>query len=176
MLLETGRLRIRYINRDDWKSLQEIWENFASSEYAQYDIWHNTDTADVRKRAARWEEGNRGTEHLFFAVCLKDTMIGYVSFNKRGDGYEVGYCFHSAYQGKRYARESLLALMDYFQGMGITRLTAGTALKNLPSVKLLQAVGFRQTGTEQVSFYKDRTGGDIVFDGGIYEWTPGKNA
>ena len=100
MLLETGRLRIRYINRDDWKSLQEIWENFASSEYAQYDIWHNTDTADVRKRAARWEEGNRGTEHLFFAVCLKDTMIGYVSFNKRGDGYEVGYCFHSAYQGK----------------------------------------------------------------------------
>ena len=38
MLLETGRLRIRYINRDDWKSLQEIWKDFASSEYAQYDV------------------------------------------------------------------------------------------------------------------------------------------
>ena len=66
-------------------------------------------------------------------------------------------------------------IMDYFQGMGVTRLTAGTALKNLPSVKLLQRTGFRQTGTEKVSFYKDRTGDDIIFDGGIYEWTPEKN-
>ena len=174
MLLKTERLYIRYINRDDWKSLQEIWKNFASSKYAQYDVWHNTDAADVRKRAVRWEEGNRGEDHLFFAVCLKDTMIGYISFNRRGDGYEVGYCFHSAYQGKGYAREGLLALVNYFQEIGISGLTAGTALKNLPSVKLLRAVGFRQTGTERVSFYKYRAGRDIVFDGGIYEWMPEK--
>jgi len=36
-------------------------------------------------------------------------------------------------------------------------------------VKLLHAVGFRQTGTEKVSFYKDEEGNAIYFDGGIYE-------
>lgn len=77
MLLETGRLGIRYINRDDWKSLQEIWKDFTSSEYAQYDVWHNTDTADVRKRAARWEEGNRGTDHGLFSGNGRNKAYGW---------------------------------------------------------------------------------------------------
>ena len=39
----------------------------------------------------------------------------------------------------------------------------------MPSVSLLHALGFRQTGTEAVSFYQDADGNDIVFDGGIFE-------
>ena len=52
---------------------------------------------------------------------------------------------------------------------GFTKITAGTALKNTPSVRLLLSLGFRQTGAETVSFYQDEMGQDIVFEGGRYE-------
>lgn len=169
MLLETERLSIRYITKQDWKSIQEIWEDFNQSGYAQYDTPHNTDAADVRARIARWAEANRGMEHMFFAVCRRERVIGYISCNARENIYEVGYCFHSAYHGMGYAKESMAALLDYLRSFGIVRFCAGTALENLPSVKLLKVLGFEMTGTEKVSFYKDEKGKDICFEGGIFE-------
>ena len=52
---------------------------------------------------------------------------------------------------------------------GAVTITAGTALNNTPSVRLLTSLGFRQIGTETVSFYKDSAGNDITFEGGNYE-------
>ncbi len=42
-------------------------------------------------------------------------------------------------------------------------------MNNTPSVRLLASLGFRQTGTEKVSFCKDVEGNDITFEGGNYE-------
>ena len=169
MLLKTERLTIRHITENDWKSIKEIWENFNTSEFAQYDMPHNIDDEDVRTRISRWAKANSGIEHMFFAICFNDTVIGYIAFNIRENGYEIGYCFHSDFHGKGYAKESHLALFDYLKGIGITRFSAGTAINNIPSVSLLKALGFKQVGTEKVSFYKDSNGNDIVFDGGIFE-------
>lgn len=169
MLLKTKRLTIRHISADDWKSIKEIWVDFNASVFSQYDMLHSTDDADVQPRIARWAAANSGTEHMFFAVCLDDTVIGYIAFNIRENGYEIGYCFHSAYHGKGYAKESHLALIAYMRDLGIKRLTAGTALANTPSVMLIKSLGFRLIGTEKVSFYKDADGKDIEFDGGVFE-------
>lgn len=168
MLLKTERLTIRHIVADDWESIREIWADFNASAFSQYDKPHNTEAEDVRTRIARWAAANSGTEHMFFAICLDDTMIGYSAFNKRADGYEIGYCFHSAYHGKGYAKESHIALFDYLRTLGITKFTAGTAINNIPSVSLLKSLGFTLVGTENVSFYKDVQGNDIVFEGGIF--------
>lgn len=169
MLLKTDRLTVRRVEADDWKSIQEIWKDFNASPFSQYDMPHSTDDEDVRRRIARWAAAGSGTEHLFFAICLGNTVIGYSAFHMRPDGHEIGYCFHSAYHGKGYAKESLLALFDHLGTLGITNFTAGTALSNTPSVSLLTALGFTLTGTETVSFYKDSQGNSIVFDGGIFE-------
>ena len=106
---------------------------------------------------------------MFFAICLEDTVIGYSAFNIRENGYEIGYCFHSAYYGKGYAKESHLALIDYMRELGIKRLIAGTAINNTPSVLLLKSLGFELIETEKVSFYKTADGSDIWFDGGVFE-------
>ena len=53
--------------------------------------------------------------------------------------------------------------------IGIKKLTAGTAINNIPSVSLLKSLGFKLIGTEKVSFYKDEHGSDIFFEGGIFE-------
>lgn len=170
MEITTERLRIRPIRAEDWPAVRAIWVDFASSPFAQYDTPHVTDPADVRTRIARWATFNgAGMEHMFFAVCLEDAVIGYIAFNIREKGYETGYCFHSAYHGKGYAKEAFRALLPHMKELSVTHISAGTALNNTPSVKLLTSLGFRLTGTEQVSFYKDAKGKDIVFDGGIYE-------
>lgn len=172
MELQTPRLTIRPIVPSDWRSIQKIWLDFHTSPFSQYDIPQCTDDEGVRARISRWAAFNSGTEHLFFAVCLRDpaeTVIGYIAFNARESGYEVGYCFHSDFHGRGYAKESHLALFDLLRRRGVARLTAGTAVNNTPSVALLKSLGFRQVGTEDVSFYQDAQGKDIVFEGGIYE-------
>lgn len=168
MLLKTERLTIRHVVADDWKSIRDIWVGFNSSEYAQYDTPHITEDANVQARIAKWAAANSETEHMFFAICLNETVIGYIAFNIRENGYEIGYCFHSDYRGKGYAKESHLALFDYLRTLGITKFSAGTALNNTPSVKLLTALGFQLVGQEKVSFYEDAEGNDIVFDGGDF--------
>ncbi len=168
-MIQTERLTIRRIAPSDWQSVQKIWEDVNTTPFAQYDKPHITDSADVRQRIAKWANASSGVEHIFFAICLQETVIGYIAFNIRDNGYEIGYCFHSAYHGKGYARESLSALIAYMKSLGATKLTAGTAINNTPSVKLLTSLGFKQIEIEKVSFYKDEEGQDIVFDGGIYE-------
>lgn len=169
MLIETDRLTIRHIVEDDWASIKAIRDDFAISSYSQYDIPFSTEESDVRARISRWANANKDIEHMFFAICLDDVVIGYIAFNIREDDYEIGYCFHSDYYGKGYARESHVALFEYLKGMNITKFVARTALNNLPSVKLLKSLGFELVDTEKVSFYKDEEGKDIFFDGGIFK-------
>ncbi len=169
-MLTTERLTIRPIVAEDWPAVREIWAALAPLPMAQYDKPHNTAPVHVQERVARWANFTAiGTEHMFFAPCLDGQMIGYFAFNQREHGHEVGYSFHPAYHGKGYAREALAALLTHLREMGFTRFSAGTALNNIPSMKLLTGLGFRLVGTEQVSFYKDAEGKDIFFDGGILE-------
>jgi RimJ/RimL family protein N-acetyltransferase len=53
--------------------------------------------------------------------------------------------------------------------IGIHKFTAGTGMANVPSVRLLESLGFCRVGTERVSFYKDAGGRDIYFEGGLFE-------
>ncbi|MCH4193419.1 MAG: GNAT family N-acetyltransferase [Butyrivibrio sp.] len=168
MLITTERLQIRSIEEIDWRAVQQIWIDQKNSKYAQYDNFKDTEDDAMKSRIKRWA-GVTGTDHMFYVVCLKRDVIGFVNFNKKGDAHEISYGFLNEYQGHGYAREAVAALLDYQRRSGITKFSAGTALENKPSVSLLEAVGFRLTGTEKVSFYKDAEGKDIFFDGGIFE-------
>lgn len=167
--IHTRRLTIRYIQESDWTSIQSTWDHVNATPYAQYDRPHSTDSTDVRTRIARWANLGKGPEHFFFAICLHDTVIGYVAFNRRADSFEIGYCFDPAFHGKGYATESLTALMEHMKAQGAEKLSAGTALLNTPSVRLLNTLGFVLVRTEPVSFYADSFGNPIFFEGGIYE-------
>ena len=169
MKINTERLLIRKVAANDWEGIKRIWDDFQASEYAKYDVPHKSDADEIKSQVSKWENANQGEKHLFFAVCLENEVIGYMDFHDTGNGYESGYCFHSDYHGKGYAKESYQALINLFSDRGIKRFTAGTALKNIPSVRLLNSLGFKQIGTEKVSFYQDENGNDIYFDGGIFE-------
>ncbi len=173
-MIKTERLSIRFVAEDDWKAVIDIWKDFSRSPYAQYDVPHVIDEAVVKAKVKKWAEVSPKGEHLFYAVCSQDKMIGYIDFHKNAVGYECGYCFHSDFHGKGYARESLLALLSKLLHEGSETCIARTALKNLPSVNLLAAIGFEKIGEEMVSFYNDVNGNAIYFEGGIFAY-PRKN-
>ena len=169
MILKTERLIIRHITKEDWKSIKKIWVDFKSSKYVRYSTPHSTNDEDVYAEIHKWERENKGTENKFFGVCQNDSIIGYIVLHKQENAYEIGYSFHSDFHGKGYAKESVLAILDYARELGIKRITAGAAINNIPSVALLKVLGFKQVGKERVSFYKDEFGKDMVFEGGIFE-------
>lgn len=168
-MITTDRLILRRLVAEDWRGMQRIWADFQRSPYAKYDRPNPLDDASLQERVVRMA-ARQGEDHRFYAVCLEETLIGFVAMNRRTCGYELGYCFHSAYQGHGYARESIAALIDSMQREGVEQFEAGTALDNLPSVYLLKALGFHQQGTERVSFYQDPSGRAIFFDGGTFVW------
>lgn len=177
VVISTARLTIRRIENGDWKAVKRIWDDQKKSEYACYDRFNDTEPLAVQARINKWASFGKSRVNMFFAVCLENKVIGYVAFHRRETAYEVGYCFCSDYHGKGYAKESILALLEYIRKEeSVTCFYAGTALKNLPSVKLLDSMGFRLTGTEQLSFYKNASGQDIFFEGGIFELDSAKTA
>ena len=168
--MKTDRLTIRFIEEEDWQSIQSIWMNFKKSEYVYYDTYKDTDSENVKNKIAKWADATRkGKDHIFFVSCLEDEVIGFTSMNIRPDGYEIGYGFLDKYQGKGYAKESLIAILNYMKSIGAKKIHAGTALKNTPSVRLLSSLGFELIETEQLSFHKDSRGNDIYFEGGNFE-------
>lgn len=152
MMLETERLYIRNLYETDWRAMKKIFIDFNSSKYVIYDKPLPIKDEEIRALTKKFSESN-----LFFAVFLKGQcdMAGYVCFHKDGDVYDLGYCFHSAYHSKGYAYESAKALIEYLIcERGAIGFTAGTAIENIPSRKLLEKLGFVCASTEIVSFDK----------------------
>lgn len=166
MNIKTKRLLIREIVSEDWKYVQNIATDFAKSRYIIYDQPFPVEDMKVRELTKKFADLN-----LFFGVFLQNSpdMIGYVCFHNNDDDYDLGYCFHSDYQGKGYAFESCLEVMRYMeQNHKVKSFTAGTALINTPSCNLLKKLGFILRETEPLSFHKDKDGFDIVFEGGHF--------
>lgn len=125
-----------------------------------------TDPEKIRKLTKMFAESEQ-----FYAVFLPDEpeMIGYICFYHNGDCYDMGYRFHSAFHGHGYAHEACIAAMEHMRSVHpIKAFTAGTALKNEPSCRLLHKLGFMLESTEELAFHKAADGSDIVFTGGNF--------
>ena len=152
MVLETDRLYIRNLMETDWQEMKNIFIDFNNSQYAVYDMPLPTADQEIRALTKRFAGSN-----LFFAVFLKgrSNLLGYVCFHRDGDKYDLGYCFHSACHSKGYAYESTKALIEYFiVERGASGFTAGTAIENVPSCRLLERLGFVCVSTETMCFDK----------------------
>lgn len=163
-MLKTNRLTIQGLKAEDWKNLKELAVDFRKSEYALYDMPLPIENGKIKSLCEKF-----AASELWFSVCLADKMIGYICFHQSGTAYDLGFCFHSDYHGKGFAFEACSALMEHIsKERNVTAFTAGTALKNTPSCKLLNKLGFALKGTETLSFHKDENGNDITFEGGNF--------
>lgn len=163
-MIYTNRLLIRELISEDWRDMQRIAADFQKSEYAVYDMPLPVQDEEIKALTNQFAESC-----LFFAVMLDKIMIGYICFHEDNGIYDLGYCFHSDYQGKGYASEACCAIMEYIEKTkAVKAFSSGTALKNIPSCRLLEKLGFVLNKTEKISFHKDENGNDIVFEGGSF--------
>jgi len=74
--------------------------------------------------------------------------------------FEIGFTIARKNQGQGYAREAAQKLLDYlFEELSATRIIATSDARNLPSIRLLTALGFvRQPGESWNEQFK----GEIV--------------
>ena len=167
LAIKTSRIVIRNFVINDWKDLQEIFINFKSSEYAIYDHHFPNSDDEVKEITERFANGNK-----FFAVCLltHNKVMGYVCLNGEDDKeLDIGYCFNDDYQGSGYATEACIAVTNYaFNTLHLERLTAGTAILNIPSCNLLDRLGFCKTSESNHSFAKTPEGNPIEFIGASF--------
>ncbi|MEP1230133.1 MAG: GNAT family protein [Litorimonas sp.] len=63
---------------------------------------------------------------------------------------KLGYWIGQAYTGKGYARNAVRACCQFcFEVLGLHRVEAAVQADNIPSIKVLEAVGFQREGTSR---------------------------
>lgn len=139
--------------------------------------------------AAYQEAKKRSTDKSQFAVCLKESnvLIGHLfASSEEGEAdrqtWSAGWHFSSAYQGKGYATESVMALFDYlFKQKEARRIYAWVEDYNIPSRRLCERLNMRQEACfkEFVSFTSEngaaRYDDTLVFAILRKEWRAGEN-
>lgn len=147
--IETKRLLIRRFEKEDGEGLYEYLSDPEVVKFEPYDVFS--------KENARKEAANRAKRECFLAVCEKESnkLIGNVYFDEGNYGtWEVGYVFHSKYQGQGYAIEAVKAvLQDGFRHRKVRRVVAKCNADNVRSWKLLEKLGMRKEATLQKNVY-----------------------
>ncbi len=166
--MQTERLNIRRFTADDIEAFCELIKDKMASPLAAYDDPFPTDDESLRGIL-----GYFCTTDEFFAVELRENarLIGFIALNRVSDGVRnLGFCIHSAFQGRGLAFEAALAAVEFARTeLKLNKLVSGTALLNTPSIRLLKRLGFIETERTQASFATDSNGGAITFTACSFE-------
>lgn len=151
--IETERLILRHLQARD---LEEYLGYRNDPEVARYQGWEHITREQAETTVndqAALAPGTPGKTFLF-AVELKSEgrLIGDLGLMIREhDPHQgmTGYTFSRAYQGKGYATEAFIGMLDLMfdpDGPNMHRIFALVEPENTPSVKLLERAGFRREG------------------------------
>mgnify|MGYP006402599471 CR=1 FL=1 len=127
--------------------VQAFWQDLKSSDFGQLNHWYQIAIADRQS----------------------DLMLGDCAVHFRSpEEVELGYTMPFALQGHGYMTEALQHLRtSLVERMGVRSLIAHTDVRNLPSMRLLERLGFNQEQViERAGFYKGEW-----CDDAIYRWT-----
>jgi RimJ/RimL family protein N-acetyltransferase len=168
MMLETERLIIRRFTDGDREDFERLIIDKMNSKYAIYDQQFPTDKESLRKVFDFFKQSDE-----FFSVELKENhrVIGFLSLNYiDNDSRNLGYCLHSDYHNQELGKEMATEIIKYAKEvLQIKKLVSGTAEENIPSVRLLQGLGFKIVKKELSSFANDEKGNPITFVGCLFE-------
>ena len=102
------------------------------------------------------------SQKFTWSIFLKDTdiVIGQMTCqpkdNNIKDIRDVGWFIDPNYQGKGYATEAALAILDFmFNEVEISDIFTGAAEINPSSWKIMEKLGFEFTGYKKSTYFKD---------------------
>ncbi len=151
--LETERLILRQLTRDDAESLYAIASVPEVSRYLMWDRHTSLKyTKHYLKDILRMYES---LEYFEWGVVTKSDVrligtCGYTKFDYPINRGEIGYSFAPDVWGKGYATEAARATIAFgFNELHLASVCACFALENAASIHVLQKCGMQYTGEEQ---------------------------
>lgn len=145
-LFTTERLFVRRFSSEDFNDLADILTDVEVTYFEPYETF--------TREACVQEAINFSNSKEFFAVVLENKVIGKIYFSDKGYGsFEIGYTFNRSFQGKGYARESIIGMMKYaFSSLGVRRIFAEIDTRNEKSIRLAESVGMRKEAEHKELF------------------------
>ncbi|MCR5688263.1 MAG: GNAT family N-acetyltransferase [Lachnospiraceae bacterium] len=144
----TERLVIMEHSLDDVAELYGLYDD----EAAKYTEAPYDDPKDEAEYLERYIKNQyRFYEFGTWALRLRENnkLIGRAGINLR-DGYdipEIGYIIGKGYRGQGYAKEAVSSVIGYgMEEFGFDAYMAFTKERNIPSVRLLESLGFEKRG------------------------------
>ena len=165
--IKTKRLLIRNFTEDD---CNDLYEYLSDKETYKYEPGE-----PITIETAKILCNERSNDSKFLAIQLKKKVIGHIYFGqikpKKLIIWETGFIFNRKYQGKGYATESLMAIIEYgFKNMNVHKVIAHCNPKNVSSWRLLERVKMKREGRlrANIYFHNDENGTPIWLD--TYEY------
>lgn len=149
-ILETERLILIPIDEEHGPALHQFWSDEAVTHYMDIDPFESIEqtTEMIAFLVKRMAEGSASR----YTILIKDSqeIIGTCGLNYldyENSRTEIAYDLGAAYWGKGYAFELMSAFVEWvFQTQDFHRLEAKIDPDNLPSLKLIEKLGFQKEG------------------------------
>lgn len=146
-LIETERLGLRKLTREDADPLHEILSDAEVMQY--YPATYNLDA--VKDWIGRSMDSYQKNGFGLWAVILKESgdFIGQcgISLQNIDGAYvpEIGYHIHKLYWNQGYATEAAKASLAYgFQNLGFESIFIHTYIKNNPAQRIAEKIGMKK--------------------------------
>ena len=152
--LRTGRLHLRLMRADHLDTFTEYRND---PRLAEYQAWELPFTREQAQEIVDDQSGRDDVadgEWTTIAVELDGQHIGDVVAKVAGGGpvAEVGYTLRAEFQGKGYATEATNALIDHLIARGAHRIEGSLDDRNVPSMRVLEAVGMQYECLAKLAF------------------------
>ena len=149
-ILKTPRLVLRAIHQSDAQLVHRNLSDFQTVLYSNASEVPSLEK--VQQMIDKWKEDFNKQQAIRWGITIKeDTVIdscGYKKFVKRHRRAEIGYEIFAEYRRQGLMSEALNAVIQFgFEAMDFNRIEATVDPDNLPSILLLNKLGFSEEGT-----------------------------
>ena len=153
--LDTLRLHLRPVSQNDLEAVHELHSLPETDLYNTLGIPENIQV--TQRIVDRFVNDNTAHPRMnyFFVVLLRQTgqFIGLAALKLSEAKYnngEIWYKLHRNYWGQGYATEAVKALVHLgIHDLGLHRLEAGCAVKNVGSARVLEKAGMLREGRKR---------------------------
>ena len=181
-MLKTDRLKIRNLTVSDLEDFYSYRSNPEVTKYQGFDVFTleearvfiEGNSGKEFGKAGEWVQ--YGIEHKSNGKLIGDCAIKLNQDDKRLA--EIGITISPHEQKKGFAKETLLAILDFlFSRQNVHRVTETVDVENTASIQLLESVGFRKEGyfIENI-FFKGKWGSEYQYAMLQGDWMQLKNS
>ena len=140
---ETKRITGRpFLQKDQTSVIEILTDPTVKQTYMLPDFPTEEDAVKLFRRLM---ELSQGDDHYVVAICLGDSLIGWINdTEQQGGSIEVGYVIHPRYHGQGYMTEALKAAIADLFCKGYTEVKAGAFEENIASIRVMEKCGMIQ--------------------------------